>query len=82
MAKKCCANCVYCHGVHQYFDENGKLTWFDSLPDVRDENGKDISINAYRCVKFSYFGDVITDIHQEDACDDFEDNEICLTNNC
>lgn len=74
MAKKCCANCVYCHGVHQYFDENGKLNWFDSLPDVRDENGKDISINAYRCVKFSDFGDVITDIHQEDACDDFEDN--------
>ena len=74
MAKKCCANCVYCHGVHQYFDENGKLNWFDSLPDVRDENGKDISINAYRCVKFSDFGDVITDIHQEDAGDDFEDN--------
>lgn len=74
MAKKCCANCVYCHGVHQYFDENGKLNWFDSLPDVRDENGKDISINAYRCVKFSDFGNVITDIHQEDACDDFEDN--------
>ena len=74
MAKKCCANCVYCHGVHQYFDENGKLNWFDSLPNIKDDNGKDISINAYRCVKFSDFGDVITDIHQEDACDDFEDN--------
>ena len=73
MAKKCCANCVYCHGVHQYFDENGKLNWFDSLPNIKDDNGKDISINAYRCVKFSDFGDVITDIHQEDACDDFED---------
>ena len=73
MAKKCCANCVYCHGVHQYIDENGKLNWFDSLPNVKDENGKDISINAYRCVKFSSFGDVISDIHQEDACDDFED---------
>ena len=74
MAKKCCANCVYCHGVHQYIDENGKLNWFDSLPNIKDDNGKDISINAYRCVKFSDFGDVITDIHQEDACDDFEDN--------
>lgn len=73
MAKKCCANCVYCHGVHQYFDENGKLNWFDSLPDVRDENGKDISINAYRCVKFSDFGDVVKNIHQEDTCDDWEE---------
>lgn len=75
MAKKCCANCVYCHGVHQYIDENGKLNWFDSLPNIKDDNGKDISINAYRCVKFSDFGDVITDINQEDACDDFEELE-------
>lgn len=72
--KRCCANCFYLHSVHQ-FVEDGKLHWFDSLPNVKDENGNDISVNAYRCLKFCDIGDEIEekDIHTEDVCDDFDD---------
>ena len=72
--KKNCINCVHFHGVHEYIDENGKLNWFDSLPNQTDSNGKDISINSYRCTRYSDFGDVIDkkDINIEDTCDDFE----------
>lgn len=72
---KCCANCVHFHGVHEYIGEDGKLTWFDSLYNMQDENGKDISINSYRCTRYSYLGDVIAkeDINKIDVCDDFEE---------
>jgi hypothetical protein len=72
---KCCSNCIYFHGVHEYIGEDGKLTWFDSLYNTQDENGKDISINSYRCTRYSDFGDVIAkeDIDKIDVCDDFEE---------
>ena len=75
MAKKNCANCVHCHMVHLFYDENGKLNWFDSLPNQTDSNGKDISANSYRCTRYSDFGDQIDlkNLHTEDLCDDFED---------
>lgn len=71
--KRSCVNCKYFHGVHQ-FVKNGKLNWFDSIPDLRDDNGNDVSINAYRCTKFCDIGDELqeNDIRTEGLCDEFE----------
>lgn len=68
---KNCANCRYFHAVHVE-EKDGKISWFDSLPNLKDENGKDKSVNAFLCTKFSNSGDVIKDIHTEGLCEEFE----------
>ena len=71
---KCCNNCKHFHWVHEFIDDNGNQNWFDSLPNLKDNNGIDISINAYRCTKFSDFGDLISDEQRNkvNVCTEFE----------
>lgn len=74
MLKHSCKNCEFCNFVYEYTDENGKTKWMESYIG-QSENGKDMSPNSYRCMRFSAFGDKIENVFNENECDDYSEKK-------